>query len=293
MCGGLASLGSVTRAAESLHLAQPTVSVQLRELTAVVGAELVAPACRGIQLTEAGRALLATVRAISSEWHTFEETVQSLAGLHKGVLRVAGVTTAEYFIAQVLKPFHALYPGIDIDLAIENRADVVRRLEHDLDDIAVMMLPPAHMAVDSYAFLDNPLVLIAPVGHAWASSRRMPLRRLDGCPLLMREPGSGTRQTALEWLAQRGVTPRIQMTLGSNEALKHAVAAGLGLAIISSHTLREDPASEGLAIVGVAGLPIRQQWKLVWRTDRRLPLVARAFLEFVQGQGRLPTSAAR
>jgi len=289
----VARLGGVTRAAESLHLAQPTVSVQLRELTALVGAELVAPAGRGIQLTEAGRALLEAVRAISTEWQTFEDTVQSLAGLHKGVLRVAGVTTAEYFIAQVLKPFHALYPGIDIDLAIENRDAVVRRLEHDLDDIAVMMLPPAHLAVDSYAFLDNPLVLISPVGHAWAASRRMPLRRLDGCPLLMREPGSGTRQTALEWLAQRGVTPKIQMTLGSNEALKHAVAAGLGLAIISSHTLREDPASEGLAVVGVAGLPIRQQWKLVWRSDRRLPLVSRAFLDFVKSRGAAPASALR
>ena len=282
----VARLGGVTKAADALHLAQPTVSVQLRELAAIAGVDLVAARGRGIQVTESGQALLAAIHAISREWALFEENVQALGQLRKGVLRVAGVTTAEYFIAQVLRPFHAMYPGVEIDLAVENRDAVVHRLQNELDDLAVMMVPPTEIAVESYAFLDNPLVLIAPAEHPWTKARRIPLARLDGQPLLMREPGSGTRQTALGWLTARGITPGVKMTLGSNEALKHAVAAGLGMAIISAHTLRSDPASEGLAVIRVTAMPIRQQWKLVWRADRRMPLAARAFLDFVRGHHR-------
>ncbi len=278
----VARLGGVTLAARSLHLAQPTVSVQLRELAALVGADLLAPAGRGVVLTPAGTALLSTIRAIGTHWQLFVDEVEQLQALQKGVLRIAGVTTAEYFIARVLKPFHLLYPGITINLTIDNRDAVVRRMQSEEDDIGVMMVPPTDVPLDSYAFLDNPLVLIVHRGHRWDGAHRISLKSLDQLPLLMREPGSGTRQTTLAWLAQRGIAPLVQMTLGSNEAIKHAVAAELGIAIVSRHTLPADPAGEGLAIVNVAGMPIPQKWKLVWRSDRQLTLAAGAFLTFVR-----------
>ena len=278
----VARLGGITRAAEALHLTQPTVSTQLRELSASLGTDLLVPAGRGVQLTDAGRALMQTVTRMFEHWHEFEDGMAELRGLLRGSLRIAGVTTTEYFLAQWLKPFLAAYPGIDVDLAIENRDSVVRRLEQEQDDLAVMMMPPQHMALKRLVVMDNPLVLVGPLGHPWSGTRKIPLTQLAGVDLLMRESGSGTRQATLEFLATRHMTPQIRMTLGSNEAVKHAVAAGLGLAIMSRHAVALDPARDGLSVLSVAGLPIKRSWQVVWRQDRRLPRVAAAFMDFVR-----------
>jgi len=282
----VASLGSVTRAAEALHLAQPTVSAQLRELRIGLGVDLFVPAGRGIQLTDAGRALLLSVGEMFASWRAFEDSVGELQGLLRGSLRIAGVSTTEYFIAQWLKPFAQAHPGIDIDLAVENRDAVVQRLERGQDDLAVMMMPPRHLALQSLTIMDNPLLLVGPLDHPWAGRRSIPLKQLADQDLLMRETGSGTRQATLEFLAEKGIAPRMRMALGSNEAIKHAVAAGLGLAILSAHTLSAQPAREGLSVLPVSGLPIRRRWHLVWRQDRRLPRVASAFIEFVRKQAK-------
>ncbi|TAG45788.1 MAG: LysR family transcriptional regulator [Betaproteobacteria bacterium] len=278
----VAELGGITRASEALHLTQPTISGQLRELSESLGVELLMPSGRGVALTDEGRQLQATVAAMFSEWRNFEETVADLRGLARGTLRIAGVTTTEYFLAQWLKPFAAAYPGIDIDLAIENRDAVVRRLEQDQDDVAVMMMPPSKLSLETMSVMDNPLVLIAPINHPWSLSKTVPFKTWASASLLMREQGSGTRQAALEFFEAKRVEPLIRMTLGSNEAIKHAVAAGLGLAIISRHTLAAKPEREGLCILPAAGLPIKRQWQLVWRRDRQLPRVAARFVEFMR-----------
>ena len=276
----VARLGGVTRAALALHLTQPTVSTQLRELREALGVELLTPAGRGVQLTDAGRALLQTVTCMFGHWHEFEENIGALQGLLRGSLRIAGVTTTEYFLAQWLKPFANAYPGIEVDLVVENRDAVVRRLERAEDDLAVMMMPPTHIPLQHRVVLDNPLVLVGPVGLAWRA--KMPVKQLASVDLLMREVGSGTRQATLEFLARHNITPKIRMTLGSNEAIKHAVAAGLGLAVLSRHALAIDPAREGLCLLPVASMPIRRSWQLVWRQDRRLTRAAAAFMEFVR-----------
>jgi LysR family transcriptional regulator, low CO2-responsive transcriptional regulator len=278
----VARLGGITKAAKTLHLTQPTVSTQLRELADSIGVALFTPAGRGIQLTDAGRELLVTVSAMFESWRGFEEGIADFQGMLRGSLRIAGVTTTEYFLAQWLKPFVETYPGIDIDLTIDNRSAVISRLERAQDDLTVMMMPPRHLALDNAFVMANPLVLIGPVNHKRGALKR--LRQLDGVDLLMREPGSGTRQATLDFLAHYDITPHVRMTLGSNEAIKHAVAAGLGLAIISQHALAKNPAIEGLAILPMVGLPIARQWQLVWRKDRRLPRIASVFMDFVQRQ---------
>lgn len=278
----VARLGGVTRAAQALHLTQPTVSTQLRELSASLGCELLAPAGRGVQLTDAGRALMQTVTRMFEHWHDFEDGLADLHGLLRGSLRIAGVTTTEYFLAQWLKPFLAAYPGIDVDLAIENREAVVRRLEQGQDDLAVMMMPPQHLALSKLAVMDNPLVLTGSLGHPWSGRKPVALKKLVGVDLLMRETGSGTRQATLDFLAMHHITPRIRMTLGSNEAVKHAVAAGLGLAIMSRHAIAPDPAQDGLCVIPMTHLPIPRSWQVVWREDRRLSRVASAFMNFVR-----------
>ncbi len=290
----VARLGGVTKAAQALHLTQPTVSTQLRELADGLGAALLAPAGRGVQLTDTGRDLLVTVSRMFENWRAFEDSVADTQGMLRGALRIAGVTTTEYFLAQWLKPFAQAYPGIEIDLTVDNRSAIIARLERAQDDLTVMMMPPQHVALQHATAMDNPLVLIGPLGHPWAgvvtgaapakasSARKRPLKQLSGADLLLREPGSGTRQATLDFLSTHALAPRLRMTLGSNEAIKHAVAAGLGLAIVSQHALATDPAREGLAVLPMAGLPIQRTWQLVWRSDRRLPRSASMFMDFVK-----------
>lgn len=288
----VARLGGVTKAALALHLTQPTVSTQLRELADALGVALLSPAGRGVQLTDAGRDLLVTVSKMFENWREFEDAVSDSQGLLRGSLRIAGVTTTEYFLAQWLKPFVQAYPGIEIDLTVDNRSNIISRLERAQDDLTVMMMPPQHLALQHATAMDNPLVLIGPLGHPWsaaaqavgAAPRKRPLKQLANVDLLMREAGSGTRQATFDFLSTHNITPRLRMTLGSNEAIKHAVAAGLGLAIVSQHALSSDLAREGLAILPVAGLPIQRSWQLVWRSDRRLSRAASVFMDFVQRQ---------
>ena len=272
-------LGGVGRAARALHLAQPTVSTQLKELAAALGLALFEPRGRGLVPTPVGQRLAEAVRAMGTSWQQFEDDAAALQGLTRGRLCIAAVTTTEYFLPDLLGPFARLYPGIQIELAVENRDAVVARLERGDDELAVMMRPPAHLALARWPFLENPLVLIAPRAHPFAGRRRLKLSDLVGEPLLAREAGSGTRAAAEEAFAEIGVAWPPRMVLGSNEAIKHAVRAGLGLAVLSRHALAEDPASEGLAVLAVTGFPLRRQWYLVWRQDRVLSLPARTLID--------------
>ena len=283
----VARLGSITRAARELHLAQPTVSTQLKELAGGLGHALLEPDGRGIRLTEAGVELRGVVGEMFQTWAMFEAELDARAGEVRGVLRVAGVTTSEYFVARLLRAFLATYPNVQIELAVENRGNVIGRLERGDDDCAIMMLPPGDPRLGKLPFLANPLVAIAPTGHAWAPrrGRRGPAIALAdflAAPLLMREAGSGTRRVTELHAAEHGVAVVARMTLGSNEAIKHAVAAGLGVAVLSRHALAMNPASEGLALVDVETLPIERVWQLVWRTDRRLGSAPRAFIDYVR-----------
>jgi DNA-binding transcriptional LysR family regulator len=275
----VARLGGVGRAAVALHLAQPTVSTQLRELADAVGLKLFEPAGRGLRLTEEGALLLETTRDLFERWRRFDEEAAALRGLARGRLRVAAVTTAEYFLPDLLGAFARRYPGIAIELAVENRDAVVQRLDRGDDELAVMMFPPEHLPVETRPFLENPLVVVAPLRHPLARRRRLQLRDLVGEPRLTREGGSGTRRATDAALADRGIEWPARMALGSNEAIKHAVAAGLGLAVLSRHTLGKHPARDGLVELKVTGFPLKRQWQVVWRRDRTLSRPARAFLD--------------
>lgn len=272
-------LGGVGRAARALHLAQPTVSTQLKELAIALELVLFEPQGRSLVPTAVGERLALAVRAMGGAWRDFEEDVSALQGLKRGRLRIAAVTTTEYFLPDLLGPFARQYPGIEIELAVENRDAVVARLERGDDELAAMMLPPTHLPLARWPFLENPLVIIAPLAHALAQRRRLKLSDLTGEPLLVREAGSGTRAAAEQAFAAQRISWPPRMALGSNEAIKHAVRAGLGLAVLSRHTLSQNPADDGLAVLPVIGFPLRRQWHLVWRQDRALSLPARTLLD--------------
>ncbi len=278
-----ARLLSVTRAAHELHVSQPTVSVQLRELANAVGTPLFDMVGRRIQLTAAGQTLLETVSEVVGCWQRFESTLSDMQGLLRGRLKIAAVTTAEYFVPDLLGPFAAAHPGVDIDLAVENRDRVVERLEKHSDDLAVMMLPPAHLPLDALPFMANPLVVIAAKDHPRAAKRTQ-LAQLQGERWLMRESGSGTRTVALQYFLAQGFEPRIAMSLGSNEALKHAVAAGLGIGVISRLAFAGSAAHAGLVELKVSGFPLQRQWQVAWRKDYPLSAAARTFVQYLQSK---------
>jgi DNA-binding transcriptional LysR family regulator len=284
----VARLGSVTRAAGELHVTQPTVSVQLRGLSRAVGEPLFENVGRGLRLTQAGETLQRTAGEIAGCWTRFESSLAEIRGLVRGRLRIAAVTTAEYFVPDLVGPFAAEHPGVEIELAVENRDRVVERLYRGQDDLAVMMLPPADVPLETAPILDNPLVVIAAASHPLAG-RKARLQQLLGERWLMREPGSGTRLVAEQHFAAAGFAPRIAMSLGSNEAIKHAVAAGLGVAVVSrlavESSLAARPARRGgLAILDVARFPILRQWSVVWRKDQLPTLAARRFVAYLQAR---------
>lgn len=278
----IARLGSFTRAAEELFLTQPTVSMQIKKLTEAVGLPLFEQIGKRVHLTEAGRELYETSRDIFDRWSRLEMAIADLKGLKQGHLRIAVVTTAKYFTPRLLGTFCQKYPGIDASLKVTNRERVLERLEHNQDDLYVIGQPPEDIAVEHRPFLANPLVVIAPHDHALVSQDRIPLTRLVAEPFVMREPGSGTRMALERLLQQHGLSIKVRMELGSNEAIKHAVASGLGVSVLSRYTLAADPAANDLAVLNVEGFPIQRQWYVVYPAGKQLSVVAQAFLTHLQ-----------
>ncbi|QDL53293.1 LysR family transcriptional regulator [Rhodoferax aquaticus] len=282
-----ARLRSVTRAAQELHVSQPTVSIQLREIALAVGEPLFETVGRQLRLTQAGEAMQDAANEITGCWQRFETRMAEVHGLLRGRLRIAAVTTAEYFVPDLLGPFAAAHPGVDIELTVENRDRVVDRLQRSRDDLSVMMLPPDELPLDTFPFLDNPLVVIAAADHPLAG-KRLTLSRLAKARWLMREPGSGTRMAAEQHFARVGFEPHIAMSLGSNEAIKHAVSAGLGLAVVSRLAVADivdtpSPArGPQLVQLKVSGFPIRRQWLLVWRRDQPMSAAAKRFVSYLR-----------
>jgi DNA-binding transcriptional LysR family regulator len=274
----IARLGSFTRAAEDLHLTQPTLSMQVRKLGEAIGLPLFEQIGKKVYLTDAGRALQDFCREVFDTLARFEMTVAALKGLKRGRLRLAVVSTAEYFLPRLLGPFSAAHPGIEFTLEVLNRERIIERLKANADDLYVFGFPPDEVEVDAIRFTENPLVVVAPQGHRLEAVRRIPLARLMDEPFLMREPGSGTRSAVERFFAERGVQPKVRMELGSNEATKQAVLGGLGVSVLSRHTIEH---ASGLAVLDVEGFPLVRHWYLVRPKGKRPSVVASAFCAYL------------
>lgn len=282
----LAETGSVSGAARAMHVTQPTASMQLREITEAVGLPLYEVVARRVHLTQAGVELARTARRMATEWEAYGQMVDGLKGLTRGQLKVAVVSTAKYFIPRLLGHFCAQHPEVDISLEVLNRDGVVGRLRENLDDLYIMSRPPAEMELEDHVFLPNPLVLIGSLTHPLVRQRGLQLQALRGMRFILREQGSGTRlATDAHFLKQR-YTPDLRLELGSNEAVREAVAGGLGLAVISVHALAAKPATQGVAILDVQGFPIQSQWHIVYPKGKRLSPIAQVFREQLVAQAR-------
>ena len=278
---------SFTRAAEELYLTQPTVSIQLKQLTEIVGQPLLEQIGKRVYLTDTGRELLKVCRDIFESLSHFEMLVSDMKGVKAGKLRLAVITTAKYFVPRLLGLFCQRYPGIDVSLKVTNRERVLQRMADNQDDLYVLGQPPEHMEVEFEPFLENPLVVLAARNHPLAAKKHLLPQHLEQEQFLMREPGSGTRLATEQFFGERGLKLRVRMELGSNEAIKQAVAGGLGIAVLSAHTLALERSIDDLAILDVEGFPIRRHWYLAYPKDKQLSVVALAFLEFLHAESKL------
>ncbi len=273
--------GSFTRAAEELFLTQPTVSMQVKKLAETVGMPLFQQVGRRVETTDVGREVHAAARAILRSLSDLDIRLADVKGLRHGRLRLCVITTAKYFAPEILGAFCEQHPGIDVSLKVTNRERILERLAGSDDDLYVMgQAEGSSVEVEMVPLAPNPLVIVARTDHPLASHQGVTLERLAQERFLLREPGSGIRDSVLKAFHEAGLRPNVRIELGSNEAIKHAVIGGLGIAALSLHSLALDADSGVLVILDVVGFPVQRHWFLVYPRGRELSLAANAFLTF-------------
>jgi len=220
-------------------------------------------------------------QSINQQLAEMEEVLESLKGVRTGRLNIAVASTVNYFAPRLLAAFHRLYPGVQLTLEATNRMNLVQMLRNNQKDLVLMGQPPEQLDLESEAFMENPLVVIAPPEHPLAGAARISLERLAEEVFVIREPGSGTRAAMERFFAERGVTIKLGMQMTRNEAIKQAVRAGLGLSVVSGLSIELELETGRLVVLDVEGFPLRRRWYLVHRTGQRLAPAAEAFRDFL------------
>jgi DNA-binding transcriptional LysR family regulator len=275
----------MTRTAKALHMSTPALSIQIKQMADAIGMPLHEQIGRQLYLTDAGRRVEAAARDVLHRLEELGSEVAELQGLEQGTLRLSIITTAKYFVPKLLGSFCQQHPGIEVSLEVSNRDHCLNRLSQNLDDLYIMGKISEDLGVETVPFLKNPLLVIAPRGHPLADEKAIPPKRLAEEPFVMREQGSGTRRAAERFFKQHNLKIKTRMTLGSNEAVKQAVAGGLGLAVLSQHTLTLDRASGAFAVLDVSGFPLIRQWHAIYPRGKRISTVANAFLHYLVSEG--------
>jgi DNA-binding transcriptional LysR family regulator len=272
---------SFTRASKELHLTQPAVSMQVKQLEEEVGLPLFEQVGKKIFLTEAGEEMQRYAGSVMTTLAEASLVFDEMRGLERGRLRIAVASTANYFVPQLLASFCQRYPNVRVSLDVTNRKRLLDALSANDTDLVIMGKPPQHMDLVAESFMDNPLVVIAPPGHPLANGRNIPLKRLQGETFLVREKGSGTRSAMERFFTEHGVSLSSTMEMSSSEAIKQGVEAGLGFGLLSLHTLEMELALKRLVILDVRELPILRKWYIMHRSGKRLSAVAQNFKDFV------------
>ncbi len=277
-----ARLGNFSRAAQELHMAQPTASVQIKKLTETIGLPLFEQVGKRVYLTDAGQRLYTGCHEVFRALAALEETLDGLRSVEGGHLRLAVCSAGKYFAPRMLGAFLGRHPGVEASLEIHNRNTLIERLVNNEADLYLFASPLDREDVVTQALLPNPLVVFARDDHPLAKVRRISFERIAAESFLMREPGSGTRLLATKLFEQRGLAPRISMELSDDEAIKEAILAGLGVAIMSRFTLGLEPASTRLVCLDVDGFPLENHWQFAYPVGKQLSAAARAFMDFAR-----------
>lgn len=276
---------SVAQTAKALHLTPPAVSIQVKQLAEAVGEPLFEQIGKRLYLTETGKVVAAACRDIFDRLELLSQDLAAMQGLQKGVLRLAALTTAQYFIPRLLGDFSRQYPDLEVSLFVGNREAILERLAQNRDDLYILGQPPEGIRIAAEPFADNLLVAIAYPGHPLVGRKRIAPKRLGREPFIAREQGSGTRLACENFFRGHQVSLNIRLELGSHEAVKQAVAAGLGISIVSKSAVQAELASGEIALLNVAGLPLQRQWYVVRPEKKIQTAAAKAFHDFLTSNG--------
>jgi DNA-binding transcriptional LysR family regulator len=268
---------SFTAAARELHLTQPAVSMQVKELEGSAGLALFEKIGRRVQLTQAGSELAVCAAQIEEQLQQARERLDGLRGLKRGLLKLGAVSTAKYFAPSLLSAFRHEYPDVTIRFAVGNREEMVRQLAANDIDLVIMGRPPAELETVAESFARHPLIIIAAPSHPLCAKRRIPIKKLEGENFLIRELGSGTRAAMERMFEDKGLTYRASMQMSSNETIKQAVMAGMGISFISAHTVGLELATKRLVALDVIGSPIMRDWFVLYLESKHLAPIASAF----------------
>jgi DNA-binding transcriptional LysR family regulator len=273
---------SFTRAAEELFLTQPAVSMQIKQFEEAVGLPLFERLGKKIYLTQAGAELYQLSRNIAQQLDEAEQLIEELKGTETGRLNVSVANTVHYFAIRLLGEFCRRHPKVRVSFKVTNRKGLLQNLEDNEADLLLMGQPPDTQDLEAESFLKNPLVIIAPAGHPLSDKKNIALKELSNETFIMREIGSGTRNSVERFLAERGVHLTVSMEMNTNGAIKQGVEEGLGLGIVSIHTLERELEGRRLVVLDVESFPIMRQWFMVHRAGKRLSAIATQFAEFVR-----------
>lgn len=272
---------SFARAAEQLHLTHAAISLQIKQLEDVSGSQLFDRIGKKVFLTQSGEILLDHARQILQSLKNADESLMALKGLRGGRVAIAVTSNAEHFAPGLLAEFRKSQADVRVRLLVHNRAEVGRLLTSSSVDLAIMGRPPADMDAEAVNFAPHPFVIIAAAGHPLAGRRAITVDEIAAETLIVRENGSGSRSAMEEFFRERALMPRIEMEMGSNEAIKQAVVAGLGIAFISRHTLGLELGAGRLVVLDVVGMPVMRRWYMVRHKSKRLTPALGAFWDFV------------
>ncbi len=281
----IARTGKILAAADSLGVTPPAVTLQLRQLEESLGLALFERTRDGMKLTEAGQHLMESIVRIEAELASCAEGFNAIRGLKGGTVSIGVVSTAKYFAPAALGAFKRKHPEVELKLLVANREETIRALGALELDVAIMGRPPENMDLASALLGDHPHIIIAAPDHPLACRERLAIADLKDEVFLVREPGSGTRTLMERLFAEAGIAPRLGMEISSNETIKQAVMAGLGMAFISSHTVAAEIEIGRLVVMDVAGLPVVRQWRVVHHRAKRLMPAADALWQFLEREG--------
>ena len=285
----VARLGSFSKAAQELSISQPAVSIQVRELERSMDSTLIHRMRRGLQLTDTGAAVFSYTQRIFALAEEMQDAIQDIQGLGSGRLTIGSSTTpGEYILPWAIGLFRRKYPGIEVSLSISNTQSIVDRILNRELDMGMAGAPAKLEGLSSFPYVDDEIVIIAAPTHPLSEKRQVTIRELDGQDFILREPGSATRATAESCLSEQGVAVKVVMELGSNEAVKRATAAGLGLGVVSKFGVTPDTAAGLIKVLNVKGWRCQRPLTVFHRNDKHLPSAQRAFLHFLEDERPLP-----
>lgn len=282
----IAREGSFSRAADKLYSTQPTVSTQVKKLSDAVGEPLFEQIGRKVYLTEVGRIMLEAAEAILDQLALAEERVNELRGVAGGTVRLSVVSTAQYFVPEVIHDFLEEYPQVNVVMEVGNRETLLERIQKNQDDFYILGQPPEGLKVESYRMANNPLVIVSHHAHSLVKHKgKINLSELSETPFLMREQGSGIRKHVEQVFRGHGFEPNVKMILGGNEAVRLGLLENLGITVTSLPTVMDEVESGELKILNVEGFPVMRQWYLVWSEGKVQSLASRLLREKLQEAG--------